>query len=130
MVQADLTRLSFADGTFDVVLASNVLEHIPDDRAAMGEVRRVLRPGGWAMLPVPIAGLVTCEDVAVTDPAERERLFGQSDHVRVYGEDFHDRLAASGFIVARLRSPLQAMPSIVRKLGLPRDEEITLCTRA
>lgn len=99
MVKMDLTQIQFPDGSFDVILCSHVLEHIPDDRKAMSELYRVLRPGGWALIQVPVTGRPTVEDPSVTDPAERERRFGQHDHVRIYGPDFKERLEAAGFHV-------------------------------
>lgn len=100
-VQLDITSLPFDDDSFDVVLCSHVLEHVPDDRAAMREMRRVLRPGGVAivMVPVELDSERTREDPTVTDPAEREELFGQDDHVRAYGRDFRERLTEAGFEV-------------------------------
>lgn len=100
-VRLDITRIPFADDSFDVILCSHVLEHVPDDGAAMAELFRVLRPGGWALLQVPIDASRerTFEDPNVVDPAEREELFGQADHVRVYGRDYGERLEAAGFEV-------------------------------
>jgi SAM-dependent methyltransferase len=95
----DLTDLSLADGSQSLVFCSHVLEHIPDDASAMREMRRVLRPGGFAVIQVPIEGDVTDEDPTVTDPEERLRRFGQRDHVRVYGLDIVGRLAVAGFQV-------------------------------
>src|SRR5690606_5498676 len=91
MVQADLTNLGFADETFDVIYCSHVLEHVDDDLRAMRELRRVLRPGGWAILQVPIIRDVTYEDPTVTTPEGRLAAFGQRDHVRAYGRDYADR---------------------------------------
>lgn len=94
----DITRLGFADHAFDAVICNHVLEHVPDDRAAMRELRRVLAPHGWAILLVPDVELErTIEDPAVTDPRDRFALFGQEDHVRRYGLDYLDRLADAGF---------------------------------
>jgi SAM-dependent methyltransferase len=94
----DVTSLRFPDASFDAVICNHVLEHVPDDRAAMRELRRVLRPGGWAVLLVPDVDIErTIEDPSVSDPSERARLFGQDDHVRRYGLDYLDRLAAAGF---------------------------------
>ncbi len=95
----DMTPL--ADACLDLVLACDVLEHVPDDRRALSELARVLRPGGWAILTVPQKdGLAeTLEDPTVTDPTERERLFGQSDHLRIYGDDFSQRIEEAGFSV-------------------------------
>ncbi len=100
-VRLDLTKLPFADGTIDAILCSHVLEHIPDDRAAMRELRRVLAPDGWAILVVPIdeSRETTYEDPSIVEPEERERAFGQADHVRWYGRDYLDRLREAGFAV-------------------------------
>jgi SAM-dependent methyltransferase len=102
MLRLDLTDLSeFADGSFDAIICSHVLEHVPEDRRAMAELARVLHDRGWAILLVPIDDerATTLEDPSVTDPGERLRLFGQVDHVRIYGRDFEDRLRAAGFAV-------------------------------
>lgn len=96
---ADIQCLPFDSDEFDVVLCVHVLEHIPDDAAALLELRRVLRPGGWAVLQVPVQGLVTQEDPAVVSPEDRQRLYGQHDHVRMYGRDVADRIRSAGFDV-------------------------------
>jgi hypothetical protein len=96
----NITRLGLRSGAFDAVLCCHVLEHIPDDAAAMRELFRMLRPGGTAILQVPLRGDDTDEDPAVTSPAERLRRFGQDDHVRIYGRaDFARRLEDAGFRV-------------------------------
>src|SRR6185503_7695510 len=86
--------------SFDVIYCSHVLEHVPDDRLARSQLRRGLKRAGWAVLLVPITAAQTIEDPTVTDPAERERLFGQHDHVRRYGPDYVDRLRDAGFSVS------------------------------
>ena len=102
----DITDMrGYADGSFDIVLCSHVLEHVPDDRRAMGELRRILRPDGFAIVMVPLVHGVeeTNEDPAIDTPALRWKYFGSDDHVRQYGQrDFADRLAAAGFEVERL----------------------------
>jgi SAM-dependent methyltransferase len=99
MVKMDVTDIQFPDMLFDVVFCSHVLEHIHDDRKAIKEFFRVLKSGGWAIILVPIMSDRTFEDPTVTDSAERFRLFGQKDHVRVYGPDFYYRLQDAGFDV-------------------------------
>jgi SAM-dependent methyltransferase len=123
-------RLPFRDGAFDALLCHHVLEHVPDDRAAMRELRRVLRPGGWAILQSPIRSRLeaTLEDPAVTDPRERERLFGQRDHLRQYGRDYADRLRAAGFEVRAERFFDELPPERRARHGL-KDETIWLCLR-
>jgi len=97
MEKMDITNIHWPEASFDIIYCSHVLEHVPEDRRAMSEMLRVLRSGGWALIQVPTSKKGTIEDPSVTDPAERERLFGQSDHVRLYGLDIKDRLAAAGF---------------------------------
>ena len=94
MVQMDICNIQYPEESFDVIYCSHVLEHVPDDRRALGEFGRVLKRSGWAILLVPITVDRTVEDPTVTDPAERLRLFGQDDHVRRYGPDYVDRLRA------------------------------------
>jgi SAM-dependent methyltransferase len=95
----DLERLDLASESVAVVLCVHVLEHVADDRAALCELHRVLVPGGWGVIQVPIFGDRTDEDPAVIDPEQREVRFGQRDHVRVYGRDFEARLREAGFDV-------------------------------
>ncbi|MEO3434170.1 class I SAM-dependent methyltransferase [Inquilinus sp. CAU 1745] len=97
--QADLTDLPYGDGTFDVVLTSHVLEHIPDDRKAMAELARVTRRGGRAVVMVPYTPkeAVSPEGRDIASPAERMARFGHPYHYRYYGRDLVDRLADAGF---------------------------------
>jgi SAM-dependent methyltransferase len=106
----DLTAAPLEDDSFDVIMCNHVLEHIPDDRAALREIRRMLAPGGWAMLMTPILVETTVEDLSVTDPDERLRRFGQADHVRRYGWDYLRRLDDAGFEteIVRLENELPA----------------------
>jgi SAM-dependent methyltransferase len=101
MERMDITAIPLGDATVDVVLASQVLEHVPDDRRALRELYRVLRPGGLALVLSPIEHdrETTFEDPAAVTPERRAELFGQFDHVRSYGLDFPQRLAEAGFRV-------------------------------
>ena len=105
MIRMDLMDIEFPENTFDAIICNHVLEHVPDDRRGMAELFRVLKPGGWAILQVPIslALEMTFEDPRVTSPAERERLFGQNDHVRLHGRDYERRLQHAGFAVELYR---------------------------
>lgn len=95
--QIDITNISFSDNMFDYIFCIHVLEHIPDDKKAMSELYRVLKPGGIAYLCVPLKKIFH-EDLTITDPAERTRVYGQSDHVRQYDfETFRNRLSDAGF---------------------------------
>ncbi|TAK69167.1 MAG: class I SAM-dependent methyltransferase [Actinomycetota bacterium] len=101
-LQLDITAIDFPDDSFDVILCSHVLEHVTDDRVAMAEFARILRPAGWAVLNVPCDPNRTeiYEDASIVDPAERAKHFGQRDHVRWYTVDgFAARLTESGFTV-------------------------------
>ena len=101
MVRMDITDIQYPDDSFDLIYCSHVLEHVLDDRRAMRQMYRVLRPAGCAVIMVPIRSGPTLEDPLVTDPDERTRLYGQHDHVRAYGDDIVDRLAEAGFTVER-----------------------------
>jgi hypothetical protein len=97
MLKLDLTDMQFHDEQLDVIICSHVLEHIPDDRKAMTEMHRVLRPGGYLLVMVPTYGEHTYEDWTITEPEDRKVHFGQDDHVRKYGRDIAIRLTEAGF---------------------------------
>jgi SAM-dependent methyltransferase len=129
MLKVDITDLQFPDNSFDIIYCSHVLEHVPDDRKAMRELSRVLKPSGWAVLQVPIEAEQTFEDLSITDPKERERLFGQFDHVRVYGPDYKDRLEESGFQVTVIDYLNQFDSKDRLRYGLTIEkDDIYLCT--
>ena len=128
-VHADITALPFGEETFDLVLCSHVLEHVPDDRAAMLELRRVVRPGERVIVQVPPSALAeTFEDASVTSPAERERLFGQYDHVRICGADYGQRLEEAGFAVESVDYVAQLDPATQQRHGLWTGEPFYVCT--
>ncbi|MGL5080475.1 MAG: class I SAM-dependent methyltransferase [Microcoleaceae cyanobacterium] len=132
MVKMDITQIPDGDNTFDVILCNHVLEHIPDDHKAMQELHRVLKPRGWAILQVPIDlnRTTTFEDPTVTSPEERERLFGQKDHLRWYGQDYQDKLTAAGFIV-KVDDYVKTLDAeTIQKYGLRTDHDIYFCTKA
>jgi SAM-dependent methyltransferase len=99
MVKMDIAQIQYPAESFDIVYCSHVLEHVPEDQKAMAEIYRVLKPHGWAVLNVPISADKTIEDPTVVTPADRLKVFGQSDHVRRYGPDYIDRLRLAGFKV-------------------------------
>jgi SAM-dependent methyltransferase len=100
MERIDITSIPYPDESFDIIYCSHVLEHVCDDRKAIEEFYRVLRQGGWALIVVPIKGAETLEDMSVTDPIDRNRVFGHREHVRICGADYEGRLASAGFSVA------------------------------
>ncbi len=100
-IKADICNLPFEDNSYDVILCNHVLEHIPDDTKAMQELYRVMKPNGWGIFQIPqdLNRETTFEDNSITDKNERAKIFGQYDHVRVYGRDYFDKLRAIGFRV-------------------------------
>jgi len=129
MVKLDITDIQYSDNTFDVIYCSHVLEHVPDDNKAMREFHRVLRPGGWAILQVPITVVATFEDATVNSDEQRERLFGQYDHVRRYGLDYKNRLMDAGFSVSVDGFVRELGDKVVRRFGLIRDEDVYFCRK-
>jgi len=101
--ELDITNLEMRDNLYDVVICNHVLEHIIDDEQAISEIYRVLKPGGWAILQVPISATLekTYEDKTIISKRGREKHFGQFDHVRIYGQDYPKRLEKTGFKVER-----------------------------
>ncbi len=97
----DVMNIPLPDNSFDVVLCNHVLEHVPDDIAAMQQIYRIMKPGAWSVMQVPLRNDLetTFEDVSITSPAEREKVFGQYDHVRWHGRDYPKRLEKAGFVV-------------------------------
>jgi SAM-dependent methyltransferase len=129
-VQLDATAMPFEDESFDFAICVHVLEHIPDDRKALAEFFRVLRPGSPAVFQVPPSDLETTrEDPAVTDPQERERLFGQYDHVRLCGADYPERIADAGFEVGREDYVEQLDEATRARHGLRTGEPFDLCQK-
>jgi SAM-dependent methyltransferase len=121
----DITNISFPDNHFDTIYCSHVLEHVTEDRKAIRELWRVLKPGRWALLQVPvIPGLtITLEDASVVDPNERTRLYGQWDHVRAYGSDYPHRLREAGFNVTIFRAVDILSPKRITQWGIDTSQE-------
>jgi len=131
MYKADLTKLAFNNNSFDAILCYHVLEHIEDDKKAMSELYRVLKPGGWAILQSPIDTNreKTLEDFTVTSPQERKKIFGQEDHVRIYGKDYSLRLKNAGFVVKEDDFINKLNESETTKYVLDKNETIFLCKK-
>lgn len=124
-VSLDVMDLPFEAESFDFLICNHVLEHVADDRRAMAEVQRVLRPGGWAILMCPVdrRRAATLEDPAVRTAAQRHRVYGQSDHLRLYGRDYADRLAEAGFAVRAERYAEGWDSRSIRRFGLVRESD-------
>ncbi len=125
----DVTALTFADQCFDAIVCNHVLEHVSDDGTAIAELYRVLKPGGWGSIQVPMKGDVTHEDPSVTDSQARYRLYGQDDHVRQYGSDFIDRLRDGGFKVLILPKQELLDPDNLDRLSVACEDEVVFVTR-
>lgn len=128
-VKADICNLPFDDNTYDTILCNHVLEHIPDDTKAMQELYRVLKPNGMAILQIPqdLNRAITFEDDTITDREERARIFGQYDHVRIYGKDYFDKLRSIGFRVEEVSYTQELSVEEVKKYCLAPDEIIPVC---
>jgi SAM-dependent methyltransferase len=128
-VKADICNLPFEDNSYDIVLCNHVLEHIPDDTKAMQELYRVLKPGGMGIFQIPqdLSRATTFADDSITDPKERAKIFGQYDHVRVYGRDYFDKLRSIGFTVIEEDYTTKIAPELVEKYCLAKGEIIPVC---
>lgn len=122
----NILDIPFDKDTFDLIICNHVLEHISSDQLAMKEILRVLKGSGIAILQVPISksSEKTFEDFSITDPRQRELAFGQFDHVRIYGQDYPEKLKQSGFVVTRVNISHE-----FAQYGLNQDEDIFVCTK-
>ena len=128
-VKADICNLPFKDNQYDIILCNHVLEHIPDDTKAMQELYRVLKLGGMAILQIPqdLSRTTTYSNNAITNQKERAKIFGQYDHVRIYGLDYFDKLRSIGFTVHEVDYTNQISEELVTKYGLAQGEIIPVC---
>lgn len=128
-VKADICNLPFKDNSYDIILCNHVLEHIPDDTKAMQELYRVLKPNGMAILQIPqdLNRAQTFEDNTITDKKERAKIFGQYDHVRIYGLDYFDKLRSIGFKVEEVDYTAQLSSEDIDKYRLAKGEIIPVC---
>jgi SAM-dependent methyltransferase len=125
----DITNLDFPDDKFDVIYCSHVLEHIEKDIIAMQELFRVLKIGGWAVIQVPIYGEFTIEDPFITSPEEREKLYGNPDHVRAYGEDILMKLENVGFNVEDINVSELVKADDRKRMGIYEQGKLFICTK-
>ena len=130
-VKMDVHDIPFEENTFDVVICNHVLEHVDDADKVMKEFYRVMKPGGWGIFQVPIDynNSVTIEDKSVTDPRERERLYWQSDHLRLFGLDYGDKLTAAGFKVTESNFINEIDPKLVKRYALDKNEIVYYCQK-
>ena len=130
-ITMDITQINFEGDYFDVILCNHVLEHIVEDIKAMSELFRVLKKGGFAILQVPISfqNKNTLEDKSILNPDERRKVFGQSDHVRIYGMDYVSRLESVGFIVEVFDFTSEISNDMLKKYSLISEERIFVCKK-
>ena len=125
-VKFDLHDIPFEDNRFDVIFCNHVLEHVEDDHQCMKELYRVLKPGGFAILQVPIdySRETTYEDKSITSPEDREKHFWQKDHLRLFGRDYPDKLAAAGFNVKQIQMARELPEYEAQRYRIQREEII------
>ncbi|GMQ30439.1 class I SAM-dependent methyltransferase [Algoriphagus confluentis] len=129
-VKMDVHEIPFPDDSFDVIFCNHVLEHVEDDIRACSEFNRVLKPSGWGILQSPVYKMdKTLEDKSVTDPAEREKLFGQRDHVRKFGLDYAQRLRRSGLQIEENQFVYELPVDLVKKYALAPTETLYVCKK-
>jgi SAM-dependent methyltransferase len=130
-VKMDIREMPFADNTFDALICNHVLEHIDNELKAIKEIYRVLKSGGWAILQVPLNINLeeTLEDLSITNPKEREKLFGQYDHVRLYGRDYAKRLEKSGLKVYPDKMVEEIGNELAARYRLDKTELIYFCRK-
>ena len=128
-VKADICDLPFKENEFDVVFCNHVLEHISNDTKAIQELYRVLKPGGFGIFQIPqdLSKAITFEDNTITDRKERAKLFGQYDHVRVYGRDYFDKLRSIGFKVDEVDYTKKITLEKIEKYCLMQNEILPVC---
>lgn len=131
-IKADICNLPFKDESYDVILCNHVLEHIPDDTKAMQELFRVLKPGGFGVFQIPqdLSREITFEDDSITDKKERAKIFGQYDHVRVYGRDYFNKLRKIGFKVDEIDYTKQLSDAEITKYCLAKGEIIPVVSKS
>jgi SAM-dependent methyltransferase len=131
IIKVDITNIPFKENYFDVILCNHVLEHIIDDRKAMSELYRVMKIGQWGIFQVPIdySRKMTYEDFTITAPKDRKKAFGQSDHVRIYGQDYKDRLKSAGFNVIQDEYIKSFTSEELFRFGLKTSHLIYFCSK-
>jgi len=130
-VKLDVQNIPFPDSSFDVVICNHVLEHVDDDRKAMSELHRVMKPGGFGIFQVPLDSTidVTLEDKSINTPELREKHYKQRDHLRLYGKDYGKRLREAGFEVTE-DNYVQTLPAdLVERYALPKEEILYICRK-
>ena len=130
-IKMNVLDIPFEKDFFDVVFCNHVMEHVESDTKAMTEILRVLKPAGWAIIQSPVYPELekTLEDPTITDPTERERIYGQNDHLRKFGKDYGDRLKKAGFKVTEVNYLNELTAEERKRYALPEEEIIYFCEK-
>lgn len=130
-IHFDLHKAPFEDNRFDVIFCNHVLEHVEDANQCMRELYRIMKPGGWGIFQVPLdtSRATTLEDKSITSPEDREKYYWQKDHVRLFGLDYKDKLAAAGFKVTVDDFVNTLGPELVDRYRLPAGEMLYVCRK-
>ena len=130
-IKADICNLPFENDSYDIIFCNHVLEHIPHDIKAMQELYRVLKPGGFGVFQIPqdLNRASTFEDDAITNKKERAKIFGQYDHVRIYGRDYFDKLRSIGFKVEEVNYTATLSNEEINKYCLAKGEIIPVVSK-
>lgn len=128
-VKADICNLPFENNSYDIIFCNHVLEHIADDTRAMQELFRVLKPGGMGIFQIPqdLSRKKTFEDNTIVDKKERAKIFGQYDHVRIYGLDYFEKLRAIGFKVEEIDYTKKMEQKEIKRFCLMKNEILPVC---
>lgn len=120
----DLHQIPLEDNQYEIIFCNHVMEHVTDDLKCMQELYRIMKPGGWGILQVPIdtSRNTTYEDWSITTPEEREKHFWQYDHVRLYGTNYPNRLEEAGFAVETIDYGKEISPELFERYRLPKGE--------
>lgn len=127
----DLHEIPLEDNRFDVVFCNHVLEHVDDAHQCMSELYRVMKPGGWGIMQVPLdySRDTTYEDASITSPEEREKHFWQKDHVRLFGNDYPEWLKKAGFEVETFDVNQKYSSEMVDRYRLIKEEMIFVVSK-
>jgi SAM-dependent methyltransferase len=130
-VKADICNLPFKNDEFDMILCNHVLEHIPDDTKAMQELYRVMKVGGIGIFQIPqdLSRATTFQDNSITDKKERAKIFGQYDHVRIYGRDYFNKLRSIGFKVEEVNYTSNLSEEDIARYCLAKGEIIPVVSK-
>lgn len=130
--RVDIMDIPYGSASFDFVICNHVLEHVADDRRALGEIYRVMKPGGRAVIQTPFSTTLprTFEDPGITTEQLRLKVYGQEDHVRVYGMDFFERLQAAGLRLKICRHDDVATKSEAYYYGMNPKEDLILVEKS